>query len=121
MLPRYLVAVTVIRIFAKIEPGNVAVTGGRLTEMPKNPPAPRQVPIRLPDELIRVLEVARLAHGAKSMQAFLSDLVGKAAEGFADEPEIKAMLQNIEEYQARRDGRLKRIDRVQKKVRARRE
>ena len=73
-------------------------------------PSPKQVPLRLPEELVRVLEVARLATGAKSMQAFLSEVVTKAAEKYANEPEIKAMLQSIEEYQARSDGKLKRIE-----------
>lgn len=73
-------------------------------------PSPKQVPLRLPEELVRVLEVARLATGAKSMQAFLSEVVAKAAEKYASEPEIKAMLQSIEEYQARGDGKLKRIE-----------
>lgn len=81
-------------------------------------PKPRQVPIRLPDELVHVLEVARIASGAKSMQAFLSDVLEKAAERYANEPEIKAMLENIEEYQARRDGKLKRIEGAPKKARS---
>lgn len=82
-------------------------------------PKPRQVPVRLPEELFRVLEVARLANGAKSMQAFLSEIAERAAEEFAGEPEIKAMLQNISEYQARREGKLKRIEASPKRVRRR--
>jgi hypothetical protein len=68
----------------------------------------------------RVLEVARLASGAKSMQAFLSDVVGGAAERYANQPEIRAILQSIEEYPARRDGKLKRIEGDAKKARTRR-
>lgn len=83
------------------------------------PPKPRQVPIRLPEELFRVLEVARMASGAKSMQAFLSDVVERAAEQYAGEPEIQAMLQSISEYQARRDGKLKRIEGGAKKAQRR--
>jgi hypothetical protein len=82
-------------------------------------PKPRQVPLRLPEELIRVLEVARLASGAKSMQAFLSDVVGEAAKRYANEPEIRAMLRSIEEYQARGDGKLKRIEGGAEKARRR--
>ncbi|HVM34108.1 MAG TPA: hypothetical protein VM784_02070 [Actinomycetota bacterium] len=82
-------------------------------------PAPKQVPLRLPEELVRVLEVARLATGAKSMQAFLSEVVAKAADNYAREPEIKAMLQSIEEFQARSDGKLKRIEGGAKKARRR--
>lgn len=59
---------------------------------------------------MRVLEIARLASGAKSMQAFLSEVIGEAAQRYAKQPEIQAMLQNIEEYQARREGKLKRIE-----------
>jgi hypothetical protein len=83
------------------------------------PSKPRQVPVRLPEELFRVLEVARLANGAKSMQAFLSEVVERAAEKYAGEPEIQAMLQSIGEYQARRDGKLKRIEGGAKKARRR--
>lgn len=81
-------------------------------------PKPRQVPVRLPEELLRVLEVARLASGAKSMQAFLSEVVERAAHQYASEPEIQAMLQSISEYQARHDGKLQRIERPSKKARS---
>lgn len=63
-----------------------------------------------------MLEVARLASGAKSMQAFLSEVVERAAEQYAGEPEIQAMLLNISEYQARREGKFKRIEGRAKKL-----
>ena len=71
--------------------------------------ASRQVPLRLTEDVVRILEVARLATGAKSMQAFLSGLVGDAAERYAGEPEIQAILQSVEEYQARGSGKLRRL------------
>jgi hypothetical protein len=108
MVTTYRLVMTLFRIFAKIQPGTVAAGGERLAEMAGNP-KPRQVPLRLPEELIRVLEVARLASGAKSMQAFLSEVVSQAAKRYANEPEIKAALRSIEEYQARSDGKLKRL------------
>lgn len=90
-----------------------------MAQKPAEPSKSRPVNLRLPPELFRVLDVARLASGHKSMQSFLSEVVGRAAERYANEPEIQAMLQNIEEYQARSDGKLKHIKGGAKKARSR--
>jgi hypothetical protein len=117
MAQRYRRGVTFLRIFAKSHYSKVLPPSAKLLAMPDNEddqtsrPKPRHVPVRLPEELYRVLEVARIATGAKSMQAFVSEVVERAVREYADEPEIRAMLQSIGEYQARRDGKLQRMER----------
>lgn len=85
-----------------------------MAEKPAEPA--KSLNLRLPPELFRVLDVARLATGHKSMQAFLSEVVTRAADQYSGEPEIQAMLQNIGEYQARQEGKLQRIERSSRRA-----
>ena len=87
-----------------------------MAQKPADPQKPRPVNLRLPPELFRVLDVARLASGHKSMQSFLSEVVAKAAHEYSDQPEIQAILQSMGEYQARQDGKLQRIEQASRRT-----
>lgn len=87
-----------------------------MAQKPADPQKPRPVNLRLPAELFKVLDVARLASGHKSMQSFLSEVVTAAAEGYSDEPEIQMILQKMSEYQARKEGKLQSIEKAPRKA-----
>ena len=83
----------------------------------KEPEKPRPVSLRLPPELFRLLDVARLATGHKSMQSFLAELVEQSAAEYLKKPEFQLVLQSLNEFEASEAGTLRWIDTPPKKPR----
>lgn len=64
------------------------------------------VAVRVPDDVMRVFEVARAAYGVRSMQELLP-VLEDFAESLRAKTQIQAMLRNSAELQAERAGTLR--------------
>ncbi len=66
--------------------------------------------VRVPQATFDILSMAAVFEGNKSMQELVSPIVEEAARRFGEEPEIAAALRQKDEYEARKAGRLARVD-----------
>lgn len=64
----------------------------------------RLVATRVSPEAFDVLQIALLAEGAESMQELLRPIVEEYAEKLAREPEVRAIMDSVEDYRARKAG-----------------
>ena len=62
------------------------------------------VATRVSPSAFRVLQIALVVEGAESMQELLRPIVEAYAKALEAEPEVRAIMDNVDEYRARKTG-----------------
>jgi hypothetical protein len=62
------------------------------------------VATRVSAETLRVLQVALVAEGAETMQELLRPVIEEYARKMEGQPEVRAIIESVEDYRARKAG-----------------